>query len=113
MIVFPTGDQLHPYRQALIAGEYDLEVSSPGIDRPLVRLSDFERYAGHEVKLETIAPITPADGRRRYKGRIVGVEEELVRMLCEGEEITFSFENIASAKLVLTDELIKASLGTQ
>ncbi len=96
-----------------IAGEYDLEVSSPGIDRPLVRLSDFERYAGHEVKLETVVPISLASGRRRYKGRIVGVEKELVRMLCEGEEITLSFENIASAKLVLTDELIKASLDTQ
>lgn len=95
-----------------IDGEYDLEVSSPGIDRPLVRLSDYDRFTGHEAKLETHDPIIQADGRRRFKGRIVGVEGESVQMNCDGAEVSLSFGNIASAKLVLTDELINASLGS-
>lgn len=93
-----------------IDGEYELEVSSPGIDRPLVRLSDFDRFAGFEVKLETRDPVAQSNGRRRFKGRIVGVQGASVQMSCDGTEVSLAFENIASAKLVLTDELINASL---
>ena len=91
-----------------IAGEYDLEVSSPGIDRPLMRLEDFERFAGHEVKLETIGVI---DGRRRFKGLIAGVDGDEVRIgLPEGGEGRFKIAALSEARLVLTDKLIEEDL---
>ena len=91
-----------------IAGEYDLEVSSPGIDRPLMRLEDFERFAGHEAKLETIGSI---DGRRRFKGVIAGVSGDEVRLTSsEGGELRFKFAGLSDARLVLTDKLIEEDL---
>ncbi len=94
-----------------IKGEYDLEVSSPGLDRPLVRLVDFERYTGFETKLETREPMSDQDGRRRFRGRILEVSEDTVSLQCEEKQVSIPFENIMSARLILTDELIKASLG--
>ena len=95
-----------------IAGTYLLEVSSPGIDRPLVRPEDFERSSGREIKLETRHL---KDGRRRYRGRLLGLAEDCVRIAAEteaGEEVfEISFEDVASAKLVLTDDLIRARLN--
>jgi len=91
-----------------IARAYTLEVSSPGIDRPLVRRGDFERFAGHEARIETIQPI---GGRRRFRGRLLGIEGDVVRMAVEGEEIVLPFSGIGKAKLVLTDALIGASEG--
>jgi ribosome maturation factor RimP len=92
---------------------YRLEISSPGIDRPLVRRSDFERYAGHLVKIEmSIAH----DGRKRFRGTLEGVEGETVRLRRDdirGEddtEIMLVMEDIADARLVLTDELIEESM---
>jgi len=96
-----------------IKGEYELEVSSPGIDRPLVRLSDFERYAGFEAKLETHDPVPGQEGRRRFRGRIMKVIGDMVSVQCEGKLVSLAFESIASAKLILTDELIKASTVAQ
>ena len=90
-----------------ISGAYTLEVSSPGIDRPLVRLGDYERFAGNEARLETQSTIA---GRKRFRGRILGRSGDLVRLAVEGEEVAIPFGEIASAKLVLTDELIAASL---
>ena len=90
-----------------ISGAYTLEVSSPGIDRPLVRLADYERFAGNEARVETSELV---DGRRRFRGRILGRDGEVIRLKVEGEEIGIPFATIASAKLVLTDELIAASL---
>jgi len=96
-----------------IPAAYNLEVSSPGIDRPMVRKSDFTRWAGHVAKLETRTPI---DGRRRYKGTILGADDNSVTFRREqpqaGEEAEFSlpFASIGEAKLVLTDELIRESL---
>jgi ribosome maturation factor RimP len=93
-----------------IPAAYLLEVSSPGIDRPLVRLGDFERFAGHEARLETAQPI---DGRRRYKGRLLGVEGERIRLALDGDAarvVEIPFSALAEAKLVLTDELIRDSL---
>ncbi len=91
-----------------IAGEYVLEVSSPGIDRPLTRPKDFERYEGYRVKLETAELI---DGRRRFSGTLGGVENgEVLLAITEGT-IGLDFELIADAKLVLTDELIAESLA--
>jgi len=91
-----------------IAGEYVLEVSSPGIDRPLTRLKDFERAAGHEAKVETVEAI---DGRRRFKGVLEGVEDDEVLLAIPEGTIGLAFELIGDAKLVLTDALIAESLA--
>ena len=92
---------------------YRLEVSSPGLDRPLVRRSDFERYAGHQLKVEMEMAI---DGRRRFRGLLLGVDGEAARIRRndaapgETDEILLPIEDIAEAKLVLTDALIVESL---
>ena len=97
----------------LIDSAYRLEVSSPGIDRPLVRRSDFERFAGHVVKLELSVA---RDGRRRFRGVLLGVEDEAARIRYEdareGEaaEVSLPIADIAEAKLVLTDALVAESL---
>lgn len=93
-----------------IPGAYLLEVSSPGIDRPLVRLQDFERFAGYEARLETERPIA---GRKRYRGRLLGVVDDRVRIEMDddaAEATEIPFVEIAKAKLVLTDELIQETL---
>ena len=89
--------------------EYEtLEVSSPGIDRPLMRLEDFARFAGHEAKLETVAMI---EGRKRFKGAIAGVDGDEIRLtLPEGDEVRFKLSALADARLVLTDRLIEEDL---
>ena len=90
-----------------IAGEYLLEVSSPGVDRPLTRLEDFETFEGYEARLETDRMV---EGRKRFKGVLAGVEDENVLIDLEGEEDTalLPFAWLADAKLVLTDQLMKA-----
>jgi ribosome maturation factor RimP len=89
-----------------IAGTYRLEVTSPGIDRPLVRRADFERFAGHEARLETDTPI---DGRRRFRGRLVGViDDDVCLQLPEGEQ-RIPYGMVKKAKLVLTDDLLAAA----
>ncbi|MDX9859340.1 MAG: ribosome maturation factor RimP [Rhodospirillales bacterium] len=93
-----------------ITKAYTLEVSSPGIDRPLVRPRDFERYAGHEARIETVQPV---GGRRRFRGRLLGIEGDVVRMAVEGEEIALPLSVIGKAKLVLTEELLGMSEGRQ
>ncbi len=90
-----------------ITGEYTLEVSSPGVDRPLTRLKDFDTYAGLEVRIELDRV---AEGRKRFKGELAGVEDGQVGLNLEGEDDTtvyFPFEWIVDAKLVLTDQLMK------
>ena len=92
-----------------VVGAYTLEVSSPGIDRPLTRLRDFERFAGFEARIETSKAIS---GRRRFKGRLRGIVEGAEGMismdLAEGH-VELPFDVIAKADLILTDELIAAS----
>lgn len=98
----------------VISSRYHLEVSSPGIDRPLVRPSDFESWAGHEVKLDMAVPVA---GRKRFKGNLEGYHEGEVRLFIENPEgaskepvlIGVPFADINEAKLVLTDELIEAA----
>lgn len=91
-----------------IAGAYTLEVSSPGIDRPLVREGDFERFAGHVAKVETAEPV---GGRKRFRGRLRGVAEGNVLMtLDDGAEVAVPLSAVSRAKLVLTDELIAQHL---
>lgn len=91
-----------------ISGEYVLEVSSPGIDRPLTRPKDFERYAGYEARIETSEQV---DGRRRFKGTLGGIQDgEILLTIPEGT-IGLDFDLLADAKLVLTDALIAESLA--
>jgi ribosome maturation factor RimP len=95
-----------------IAEAYTLEVSSPGIDRPLTRLGDFDAWQGFEARLETTEPI---DGRRRFRGTLQGTEGDEVLIGVEGpggEPLTIGlrFDWLADAKLVLNDELIRAAL---
>jgi ribosome maturation factor RimP len=90
-----------------IEREYTLEVSSPGIDRPLTRLEDFDRWEGYEARLETGEMI---DGRKRFKGILAGTEGTEVLIEVEQGTIGLEFDWIADAKLVLTDELIAEDL---
>lgn len=83
---------------------YVLEVSSPGIDRPLTRLKDFSNWQGYEVKLETYELI---NGQRRFKGEIYNIEKDNITLANNGKFIELSFELISEAKLILTDNLIK------
>lgn len=89
----------------VISSAYRLEVSSPGIDRPLTRLHDFADYKGFTAKIETQLPI---EGRKRFSGTLLGLEGEMVAIKVDHDEYHIAFNNIANAKLVLTDELIKA-----
>ena len=90
-----------------IAGAYVLEVSSPGLDRPLTRPEDFSRFAGHEAKLDLSDAV---DGRKRIRGRLVGLEGDNVRIVTEEGESALPVAVIRSAKLVLTDALIAESM---
>lgn len=94
-----------------IEGTYSLEVSSPGIDRPLTRPKDFEAYAGFEVKLETHEPI---EGRKRFRGKLLGLDEQgRVKLVADGVEWAVPLTIVKGAKLVLTDELIAAAMQQQ
>jgi ribosome maturation factor RimP len=96
-----------------VEGAYRLEISSPGIDRPLVRRSDFDRYAGHVAHIETLAPV---DGRRRFRGDLLGTDGESVRLrrtdsaAADNPEVVLAIDDIAEARLVLTDALIADAL---
>ena len=89
-----------------IRGEYTLEVSSPGIDRPLTRLADFETYAGYDARIELDRLV---ENRKRFKGRLAGVDDQSVGIDLEGENETalVPFAWISEAKLVITDALMK------
>jgi ribosome maturation factor RimP len=88
-----------------IAGAYTLEVSSPGIDRPLTRPKDFDRFAGFDVRVETREAI---EGRRRFTGKLRGLAAGLVAIECEDGTLEVPLEAIDRARLVMTDELIAA-----
>jgi ribosome maturation factor RimP len=89
-----------------IAQAYSLEISSPGIDRPLTRRADYERFAGFEAKIDTQRPI---EGRRRFRGKLMGLEGDDARLLVGADTVLLPLDAIARAKLVLTDELIAAT----
>ena len=90
------------------SGRWVLEVSSPGIDRPLVRLADYERFVGQEAKVELLNDI---DGRKRFKGVIKGVNGSTITIDFEGQEINFDFKDIAKAKLTFKDETLDNKKG--
>jgi ribosome maturation factor RimP len=90
-----------------ILDAYTLEVSSPGIDRPLTRLKDFAEFEGYEARIETADLI---DGRKRFKGVLAGVEGDEVLINIDEGTIGLKFEWLSDAKLILTDELIREML---
>ena len=85
-----------------------LEVSSPGIDRPLTRITDFARWSGHEARIELAVP--DANGRKRFKGLLLGLDGNDVVFEMDGQRLNVAFRAIAEAKLVLTDKLIQEDL---
>ncbi len=89
---------------------YALEVSSPGIDRPLIDRDDFVRYAGYEAKVEMSNLI---DGRKRFRGRLLGADDGAVRIAVEDREVALPLAEVVRAKLVLTDELLAAAQKQQ
>ncbi len=106
-----------------VEGEYEIEVSSPGIDRPLTRLMDFARWSGHEAKIELNAPVRsvtgedPRDhageGRKRFRAILMGLDGQDVMIRADNLDYRFAFRNLANAKLVLTDKLINEDLRTR
>ena len=88
-----------------IQGAYSLEISSPGIDRPLVKLADYERFSGHLAKFELDRAIGET---RKFRGVLAGCSGSKVMLAVDGEVLELDFANIRKAKLVLTDELIKS-----
>ncbi len=90
-----------------LPGAWMLEVSSAGIDRPLTRVKDWNRFAGHLVRVETQFPV---NGRKRYAGIVLGADESTARLrLDDGSEVALKHADIRRAKLVLTDALIEAT----
>jgi ribosome maturation factor RimP len=89
---------------------YALEVSSPGIDRPLIERDDFVRYAGYEAKIEMNQMI---DGRKRFRGRLLGADDAAVRIALDDREVALPLADIVRAKLLLTDELLAAAQKQQ
>jgi len=89
-----------------IKGSYVLEVSSPGIDRPLTRAKDFERFAGFDAKIELDRAV---DGRRRFRGTLLGTSDGKVELECEGARVALEIEAIRNAKLVMNEKLLAAT----
>jgi len=90
-----------------IQGNWTLEVSSPGIDRPLTRVKDWNRFAGHQARVELDVPL---DGRKRFGGIVLGADDETARLRLEdGAEVKLPLADIRRARLILTDELIAAT----
>lgn len=90
-----------------ISGAYDLEVCSPGLDRPLVKQKDYKRYKGFEAKLETMFPV---QGRKRFRGTIEGVNGEDIKIAMPEGQVSIPFSSIRTAKLVANDALVSAAM---
>ena len=104
-----------------IEGDYEIEVSSPGIDRPLTRPMDFARWSGHEAKIELNAPAESVGqsqsdeirGRRRFRGTLLGLDGSDVMIRADNTDYKFPFRAVTNAKLVLTDKLINEQTKTR
>lgn len=88
-----------------IAGSYTLEVSSPGIDRPLTRPEDYDRFAGREARIELARPI---DGRRRFRGRLNGIAAGTIRLVLDEGEVSLPLAEVTRAKLLAGDDALPA-----
>src|ERR1700739_351975 len=93
-----------------IPGAYTLEISSPGIDRPLVRAEDYDRFSGFEARIELSEPVA---GRKRFRGRLLGTADGDIRLAAEAGEMRLPLATVVRAKLVITDDLINALTRTQ
>ncbi|MBM3565670.1 MAG: ribosome maturation factor RimP [Alphaproteobacteria bacterium] len=93
-----------------IAGSYTLEVSSPGLDRPLTKAADYARFAGHAARVETARPI---DGRRKFRGRLAGLDGRLVRMETPEGPVSVPFDDIARGRLVVDEDTMREALRRQ
>ena len=98
-----------------LPGAYTLEVSSPGLDRPLMRIGDYDRFAGYEARVETRRLI---DGRKRFRGRLSGIRGDAIVIDCtskdgETDEHVIAFADVLRGKLLLSDELIAAAMKGQ
>jgi ribosome maturation factor RimP len=94
-----------------IPGAWTLEVSSAGIDRPLTRVKDWNRFTGHTARVETMVPL---DGRKRFAGVVMGADDEIAKLrLDDGQQLELRHADIRKAKLVLTDALIAATASNQ
>ena len=94
-----------------IENQYSLEVSSPGIDRPLTKLQHFVRFVGYEAKIETIQPV---ENRKRFKGKILAVDDsQNISFDMDGIQYLIAFDNVAKAKILLTDELLQKYADAQ
>ncbi len=93
-----------------IESAYNLEVMSPGIDRPLTRAVDYTRFTGFEAKLETLLPI---DGRKRFKGTIGGIANDIIALSMPEGDVKIPFRQVRTAKLVITDALVEAEFKKQ
>jgi ribosome maturation factor RimP len=94
-----------------IPGRYTLEVSSPGLDRPLTSEKDFARFAGRQVKVTTVVPL---EGRRNFAGRLVGLADAIVRVVLEdGQEVGIPKDQIAKARLVADHEQVGTHLAAR
>jgi ribosome maturation factor RimP len=89
-----------------ISDAYALEVSSPGIDRPLVRLKDFERYAGFDARVDMNFLV---EGRKKFKGKLLGIQDDKIEIRVKEETFELPFGEIRRAKLLLTQELLDAA----
>ena len=94
----------------IIKDHYRLEVSSAGLERPLVKLSDFEKFAGNVVDLSLFQQM---DGRKKYRGTLRGIKDSNVLMNVDGKELSFEFGDIKSSNIVLTDELFRRILNNK
>lgn len=94
-----------------IPDQYSLELSSPGLDRPLTKIEHFNRFAGFEAKIETSIAV---EGRKRFKGKLLAVDaDNNIRLDMEGTEYALPFDDISKAKLIITDELLAAAAEAQ
>ena len=91
----------------IMPSEYRLEISSPGIDRPLVKHADYEKYLGHAAKIELVPPV---NGRKRYTGTLKTLIGDTLTIEVDGKPVALEIPDVQSAKLVLTDALIKEHL---
>ena len=91
-----------------IDGAYRLEVSSPGIDRILVNINDYEDYKGFEAKIESLTPILE-NGQKKFRGCLGGINDDKILLATDQGDVEIPYASVAKAKLVLTDELIKAT----
>lgn len=93
-----------------ITGAYNLEVCSPGLDRPLTKPADYARFAGQEIKAETIIPV---GGRKRFRGVLQGIEGDIITLAMPEGSVELPFSHIRTARLIVNDELVAMDLKKQ